>query len=83
MDLRKHDLEAIIKSSNPPVKIGRREQPELEDEQKLLARAAKERAQLEKNLQYIMKNREKDCVAARQTTSLRGVQTSRQCRSCR
>jgi len=38
VDLRKHDLEAIIKSSNPPVKTGRREQPELEDEQKLLAR---------------------------------------------
>ena len=56
VDLRNHDLEAIITSSTPPVMIGRREH-KLEDEQKLLARAAKERAQLEKNLHYIMKNR--------------------------
>ena len=59
VDLRNHDLEAIITSSKPPVMIGRREHLKLEDEQKLLARDAKERAQLEKNLHYIIKNREK------------------------
>ena len=54
VDLRNHDLEAIITSGKPPEKIGpRREHLELEDEQKLLARDAEQQAQLEKNLRRV------------------------------
>ena len=60
VDLRNHDLDAIITSGKPPEKIGpRRGDDKLQDEEKLLARHADQQARLEKNLQYIIKNREK------------------------